>query len=101
MADFINKGFGCELITGREIAEGVRKGLVGKNPPKRGQKPIVDDDDLNDLAFLVFTCQTIEQANGEPNRLGRSDLASLVQSIVDEPRKDEGLDGIHGVSFFE
>ena len=101
VADFVNQGFGCDFVTGREISEGVKKGLIGKDPPKRGRKPVIDDDDLDDLAFLVFTCQTIEQANGDPNRLGRIELASLIQTVVDEKRNAEGLDGIHGVTFFE
>lgn len=102
IADFINESFGCDVITGRDIIEGVRKGLVGMNPPKKGRKPIINEDDLDDLASLIFTCQTIEQSNGDPNSLGRGALMSVVQSIVDDKREADGLmEGIHGVTFFE
>ena len=32
VADFINDGFECELVSGRELNNGVSKGLIGKPP---------------------------------------------------------------------
>ena len=45
IADFFNKGIGADMISGREIKEGVKKGLAGQYPPKRGRSTIVSEED--------------------------------------------------------
>ena len=67
VADFLNGGFELELISGRQLCDAVKKGRVGIEPTVRGRKPLLDDEDLSDLASLVFTAQTIEQVNAVPN----------------------------------
>ena len=101
IADFFNLGFGAEMISGREIKEGVKNGLAGKYPPKRGRATLVSEEDTKNIAALVYSSTVIEQANSEANRLSRIELQSVVGSIVNTKRQDEGVPEINDVNFFE
>ena len=101
VADFFNQGFGAEMLSGREIKEGVKNGLAGKYPPKRGRASIICEEDTKNIAALVYSSSVIEQANCQANRLSRSELQSVVGNIVNKKRQDEGAPEISDVAFFE
>ena len=90
VAHFINIGFGLDIISGRQIANQVRNGNVGKPPSKKGRKKILSEDDIKDLASLVFTANSIDQVNSTPNRLRKKELTSLVGKIVNTKRDEDG-----------
>ena len=102
VANFINQSMECELISGREICNAVKKGRVGQPPPKLGRKGFVDHEDFCDLASLVFTAATIEQINCEPNRMQRTELISKVGAIVNDKRMnvDNEENEIDDISFY-
>ena len=101
VADFFNQGFGAEMVSGREIKEGVKKGLAGKYPPKRGRASIISEEDTKNIAALVYSSTAIEQANCQANRLSRSELQSVVGSIVNTKRQDEKKPEINDAFFFQ
>ena len=100
VAEFINSGFELDVISGREILDAVAKGRVGVAPPKKGRTMILPDDDLQDLISLVFTANSIDQANCAPNRLKRKELTSIVGNIVNTMRKEAGTLELSDVALF-
>ena len=101
IAEFFNNSIGADMISGREIEEGVKNGLAGMYPPKRGRPTIISDEDTKNIAALVYSSSVIEQANCEASRLSRSKLQSMVGEIVNKKLKKEGHTEINDVSFFE
>ena len=101
IAEFFNNSIGADMISGREIEEGVKNGLAGMYPPKRGRPTIISDEDTKNIAALVYSSSVIEQANCEASRLSRSELQSMVGEIVNKKLKKEGHTEINDVSFFE
>ena len=78
IAQEVNQMFQCDLVSGRGISDTVANGDVGKSPPKRGRPCRIDDETMKDIAILLFTAQTIDQANGVPDRLRRTECASVI-----------------------
>lgn len=100
VADVINGMFKVELVTGNSLANGVKAGLVGKSPPRRGPPPTIPKDEFEALASLVFTCESIQQANCDESRLTRPQLISIVEDIVNDCLKRRGLEPLNGIKFY-
>ena len=101
VATRVNEFFGAELLAGDELSRCVRDGRVGELPLKRGGISRINDEDFNLICELVFTCQSIEQANCDPNRLNRPALRNAVAEIVNEKLLRCGDEELTAVTFFE
>lgn len=95
-----NVMFEFEIISGYTVKEGVKNGLTGKSPPRRGPQTKIPDDEFKMLCNLVFTCESIEQANCAEQRLERPKLISMVGTIVNECLESRGETSLNEISFF-
>ena len=90
VAAAINGMFGIELVSGRQLLDGINDNQVGKSPPKRGRAREIGDDEFKDLCVAFFTLSSIEQANCA-ERLDRPQLTSLLGALLQDkhPEKNE------------
>jgi len=100
IATGVNQLFGIDLLVGNELKRCVKDNRVGKSPPRTGPQSRVAQDDFNLLVDLVFTCQSIEQANCDPNRLDRPRMRSAVSEIVNSKLLADGEDELNAVAFY-
>ena len=101
IAENINNLFGCDLISGRQIADAVNKGEVGQPfISRRGRPKAIDDEHLKLLAFLVFTCQSIEQGNADPLRFNRTQMASAIGKIVNDYRCQNDIEELSDTTIY-
>ena len=91
----------CDIITGRELKRSVRDKNVGNSPPRAGRQTRISDEQFKLICSLVFTTLTIEQANGDPNRLSRPALRSAIMEVVNEKLNSDGEDELNDVKFWE
>jgi hypothetical protein len=101
IVEAVNALFGCETISPGEIRRSYAANNIGKSPPRHGKATRVDAVSFSLLAQLVFTCQTIEQANCIPNRLNRTQLTAEVGAIVNAKLMSENQDELNEVQLFE
>jgi hypothetical protein len=78
----INKLFGVELVSGYRLKEGIKNGRRSLSPPRRGPISRIVDVELKALASLVFTAESIEQANCAEDCLEWPELMSRVGKIM-------------------
>jgi hypothetical protein len=100
IATRVNQVFRVELVAGEDLKRSVRENRVGMSPPRHGGMIIVSDDDFKLLYDLVFTCESIEQANGDPNRLDRPRMTSAIAEVINEKHRSEGRDEICARAFY-
>ena len=101
VADGINKLMGCLSVSGRQIADGVRAGIIGSKPKNRkGRKAQTPEDDISDLFNLLFSANTIDQVNCSAQRMNRSQQMSAIGSILNEKRQKDGHSEMNDSSFF-
>ena len=99
-AQKVNEMFEIELVSGRELAEGVDIGLTGLSPPRRDRAGELPGNDYKNLCSLVFTASSIEQANCDGDRLERPQLISVVGGIVNDKRVMDGLERMSDVALY-
>jgi hypothetical protein len=63
VATQINELFGVDFLSGFQLKEGVKNGRQGLSPPRRGPEGRIPEDEFKAVANLVFTAESIEQAN--------------------------------------
>ena len=78
----VNGMFGYDLVSGYQLKDGVKNNQIGLSPPRRGTPSRIPDDEFKALASLVFSCESIEQANVVENRLTRPKVISIIGEIV-------------------
>jgi hypothetical protein len=78
----VNGMFGYDLVSGYQLKDGVKNNRIGLSPPRRGTPSKIPDDEFKALASLVFSCESIEQANVMENRLTRPKVISIIGEIV-------------------
>ncbi len=100
IAAFINTGFECNLIDGEMIRSAHSKGFVGEAPKRHGRKPKIEQEDTELLANLLFTTNSIDQANADPKRMGRTTQASAIAKIVNAKLESDGIDVIMDTSTY-
>jgi len=100
VATFVNEGFKCDLISGRDIRDAVSNGMIGVVRRKNGRNVETPEEDCKDLASLLFTANTIDQSNAAVKRLTKPDQRSIIGSILNHKRKADGKAELNGVSFF-
>ena len=101
VATRMNELFRAELLAGDELNRCVSDGRAGELPPKQGKPSRIGDDDFKLISKLVFTCQSIEQANCDPNRLDRPEMRHAVAEIVNQKLLQSGQEALKSVPFFE
>ena len=92
IASFVNEGFECELISGEMIRQAFKKNIIGKAPQKAGRRPTIPREDTDMLASLIFSANSIDQANSDPNRMDRPAQISTIGRIVNSKREEQGYD---------
>jgi hypothetical protein len=58
-----NVMFEFNILSGYTVKEGVKKGLTGKSPPRRGLQTKILDEEFKTLCAFALTCESIKQAN--------------------------------------
>lgn len=96
ISDAVNDLFKIEVVSGSLLERGVKEGRVGKTPPRRGPISIIPDDEKEALATLVFTFESIQQANCDELRMKRTQISSLVEDIVNEGLEKRGVEPVNG-----
>lgn len=79
-----NRMFGLELVSGRQLSNAYNSGRVGMSPPRQGRRSEVSNEIFEAICTLVFTAESIDQANCSDNRLQRNEMTSTVGVIVNE-----------------
>ena len=82
VATEVNSWFECELISGRDIEKSYRDRRVGQSPPRRGKPPIISREVFSYICDAVYSANSIDQANCDPNRMDRVKMRELICSIV-------------------
>ena len=76
-----------------------------KRDPKHSERetsgPTFPDEDLKDLASLVFTASAIEQADMDPQRMTRMQHMSQCGSIMNHKLKTSGQLGMNDWHLYE
>jgi hypothetical protein len=78
-----------------------RRNQIGVSLPRQGSPTRINERNFQRICQLVFTCQSIEQANCDPNRLDRQDFRSKVGEIVNVKLSNDGLNELNTVKFYE
>ena len=100
VTQFINNAFVIFGVTGRNLAEGYRKGRAGMPPPRLGRPPFIPEDEFELLCELFFTLSAIEQANGD-KRLTCTELTSLLAEIINHKQLAENLEEMDEISLMK
>lgn len=103
IADRVNKFFGFELVSGRQLQVAARQGNVpqGGIPPPRGRPSELGEETFSEICDLVWSAAAIEQMNADPQRLNRPQQITTVAVIVNQFLKDRGKPEIDDHAFFE
>ncbi|CAB9505420.1 hypothetical protein SEMRO_230_G093370.1 [Seminavis robusta] len=99
VANALNNLIGIDVLSGRELAEGIRKGRVNQSPPRLGRKGEIRADIFKAFCSAVFTLCAIEQANCQ-ERMNREQLKSSVGEVLNEMRQRNGLDTMNDAKFY-
>jgi hypothetical protein len=62
----------------------VSKGLVAKSPPRLGRPIEIEPEEFKDICTAFLTLSAIEQVNCDADRLNRTQLTSLLGSLIAE-----------------
>ena len=100
IATFVNEGFECDLISGEMIRQAYKKDYVGEAPQRVGRKPKVSREDSELLSSLLFSANSIDQANSDASRMNRQDQISTIGRIVNSKREDDGQDILDDAFYF-
>mmetsp|Transcript_6643 Transcript_6643/g.12145 ORF Transcript_6643/g.12145 Transcript_6643/m.12145 type:complete len:241 (-) Transcript_6643:394-1116(-) len=90
---------GVDLVSGRQLQNGVKDDRVGKSPPRRGPEAGISKEEFEALANLVFTAESIEQANCA-ERTDRQQMMSIVGDIINTHQSSQGLEPLNNVKQF-
>ena len=82
IASAINEMFKIELLAGDELNRSVRANEVRQSPRRQGPPTRISGDTFKLVCDLVSFCQSIEQANGDPNRLDRLRMRESVSEML-------------------
>ena len=100
VADAINNLYGIEYLSGAAIRAGVSKGLTGKSPPRRGAPSRLSNIAFENLATLIFTMNSIDQANCNKQQ-NRQELISLIDKVVNDKMVSMDLPPMDGVHLYK
>ncbi|CAJ1928560.1 unnamed protein product [Cylindrotheca closterium] len=89
-ADQVNRLFGIEVISGRDLREAVKQKRVGQSPPRVGRPSLIPDEDFIALCDAFWSMNAIDQNNVDGNRLNRPKEITLLDDVVNEKRKKDG-----------
>ena len=78
-----------DLVSGDQLLNAVKSDRVGKSPPRAGNPGAFSYQDIRDISDLVYTMSTIEQSNAS-KRMNRAEIVTMVGSMVNQKRSDEG-----------
>ena len=102
VAEKVNDTFGCNLVSGRQLSDTVKKDEIGKPfLHRRGRNRKINDEHMKLLASLVFTAQSIEKANCNPDRLDRGGMTSLLGEIVNDYWSSNDLDEVSDITTYK
>ena len=91
IAEFVNEGFdNCGLISGQMIRKAHQQNFIGMAPQKKGRRPKVSKEDSTLLANLLFSANSIDQANSSIHRLNRPEQISIIGQVLDSKHELEG-----------
>ncbi|CAB9524628.1 hypothetical protein SEMRO_1560_G282560.1 [Seminavis robusta] len=99
VASELNNLVGIDILSGRELAEGVRKGRVNQSPPRLGRKGEIPDEVFKAFCTSIFTLCAIKQVNCH-DRMNREQLKSAVGEVLNDMRKENGLDPMNDAKFY-
>jgi hypothetical protein len=91
----VNMMFGYEILSGYQLLQAVKNDWVGLLPPKHGLPSRLPDDEMELLANVVFTCETIEQVNCVAERMERGQTISILAKIVNEHLESVGEEPVN------
>ena len=100
VAAHVNELFGMELLVGDEINRCVAANKAGQSPTRQGPPRKISDSDFELICELVFTCSSIEQANGDPNRLTRAKMQYAICEMINKKLIEDGADGLQSIAFY-
>ena len=100
IAEFINAGFECDLISGQMIRKAFQKNFIGKAPEKAGRKPKIPKEETTLLANLLFSANSIDQANSASNRMDRPQQISTIGRILNSKQKEDDNDILNDTFLF-
>ena len=100
VATEVNSWFECELISGRDIEKSYRDKRVGQSPPRRGKPPIISREVFSYICDAVYSANSIDQANCDPNRMDRVEMRELICSIVNAWLVKNGDEPINDIAFY-
>jgi hypothetical protein len=96
----VNRMFGYKILSGYQLQQAVKNDWVGLSPPKRGSPSRLPDDEMQLLANLVFTCETIEQVNCVAECMERGQTISILAKIVNEHLESVGEEPVNEQSLY-
>ncbi|CAJ1937686.1 unnamed protein product [Cylindrotheca closterium] len=100
-ADQVNRMFGIELITGRQLREAVKHNNVGKSPPRVGRPTLLSDRDFTNLRDAFWSSSAIDQNNVDASRLTRAEEKTVLDEVVNDKRLKDGNVAIDAVKLME
>ena len=84
VATAVNELFEVELISGNDVKKCVRDKRVGQSPPRRGAPTRLPREVFIHICNLVFSTNSIDQFNCDPNRLDRVAMRDQIMSMVNK-----------------
>lgn len=100
-AESINRLFGVKVLSGRQLKNCVKQNRVAKLPPRVGKPSEIPDEEFNTLCDAFSSMGAINQNNVGEKQLDRPAETNLLDEIVKEKRKKNGLDDIWAVKLKE
>ena len=101
IASQVNDWFGCELLGGNEIKQCVKEDRVGQSPPRRGAPSRIPDAEFIAICHAVWSCQSLDQSNCDPNLLTRPEIRNITMEIINTKLVADGKEPLNEVKFFD
>ena len=99
IANLFNNACQIDILSGNEIATAVEWGQASQSPPRKGCQSNIPPDIFKAFTTALLTFSAIEQINCL-DRTPWSELVSIVGSVLNKKREEDGDDPMHEVHFF-
>ena len=100
VATAVNKIFEVELISGNDVKKCVRDKRVGQSPPRQGAPTRLPREVFIHICNLVFSTNSIDQFNCDPNRLDRVAMRDQIMSMVNKYMEKKGFEPFNDIAFY-